>query len=174
MAASFSRQQGGGVDQGKAALGFKGAGERFPGAHPRGYIFQLRAEGGVLLAFDQHVERANNGQAGPDQGEELLVEDDEGFQVCALAAAAYAAHAARANRVDVVAGLGETAAQFFRGAGDLHLLLNASPLICQLDYVLCHGPLTSLPGYSGRCGRLGREAFPACQFDRGDRRPTAG
>ncbi len=113
LPASFSCQQGGGVDQGKAALGFKSSGERFPSAHARGYIFQLCAEGWVLLAFDQHVERANNGQAGADQGKKLLVEDDEGFQVGFLAAAS-AAHAARPHRVDVVAGLGEAAAQFFR------------------------------------------------------------
>ena len=74
-----------------------------------------------------------------------------------LAAAAHAAHAARPHGVDVVARLGETAAQLFRGAGDLHLLLNASPFIRQLDYVLCHGPLTSLPGYANRCGWLGRK-----------------
>jgi hypothetical protein len=36
---------------------------------------------GVFLILGQHLERAQDGQARADQGEELLVEDEEGLQL---------------------------------------------------------------------------------------------
>ena len=52
-----------------------------PVLHAGGDIFQLRGEVGVLLHLAQHLERAEDGQSGADEGEELLVEDEERLEL---------------------------------------------------------------------------------------------
>ncbi len=92
-------------------------------------------EGGVLLLLGQHLERAEDRQAGADEGEELLVEDDEGFELGFLA---LAGEAARLYRVDIVAGGREFRAQFLGGGGGLGLLLDVTAFIGEFDYEFCH------------------------------------
>jgi hypothetical protein len=55
----------------------------------------LRAEGGILLALGEQFQRGKNGQAGADERQKLLIEDQEGFQLDALASAGTASQAGR-------------------------------------------------------------------------------
>jgi len=97
----------------------------------------LGGELGVFLDFAQHLKGPQDGQAGADQGEKLLVEDKEGLELdLALGEAGKACFGA--DREDVVAGMDEAEAQFFSGGRGLHLLLHPPTLIGQLDDELCH------------------------------------
>ena len=138
VAGALAGQQGGGVHDGKAALRLEGGGERFAGLDAVGNVVQLRGELGVFLDLAQHLKRAEDGQPGADEGEELLVEDEERLELD-LAPAEAAKAAAGADREDVVAGMDEAVAQFLGGGRGLHLLLHAPTLIGQLDDELCHG-----------------------------------
>ena len=71
------------------------------------------------------------GRPGPDQGEELLVEDQEWLQLDLAALHPAQQPAARLDREDVVAGVGKARAQLLGGGRRLHLLLHAAPLIGQ-------------------------------------------
>ncbi len=82
-------------------------------------------------------ERAQNRQAGADQRQELLVEDEKRLQLD-LAPRAAAKARARSDREDVVAGMGKAGAQLLGGGRGLHLLLHAAALIGQLDDELRH------------------------------------
>ena len=81
VAGAFAGQQGGGVHDGNAALRFKGSGERFAGFDAVGDVLELAAEMGVLLDLGEHLKRAENGQAGANEGEKLLVEDEERLEL---------------------------------------------------------------------------------------------
>ncbi len=135
VARALAGEQGGGVDDGESALGLKCGGDRLAGAHPRGNVLQLRSEVGVFLLLGEHLERAEDGQAGADEGQKLLVEDDEGFELGLLA---LGRKTARLDGVDVVAGGGELGAQFFGRGGGLGLLLDVSAFVGEFDYEFCH------------------------------------
>jgi hypothetical protein len=91
----------------------------------------------LFLDFAEHLNGAEDGQAGADEGEELLIEDEERLELDFAAAEANAA--ARADRKDVIAGMGEAGAQLFGRGRGLDLLLHVATLIGQLDDELCHG-----------------------------------
>ncbi len=95
---------------------------------------------GVLLDLGQHLQRAQNGQSGPDQGQKLLVEDEKRLQLD-LAPPESAKAAPGADAENVVAGMGKAGAQLLGGRRRLHLLLHAPTLIGQLDDELCHALL---------------------------------
>ena len=95
------------------------------------------AKVGVLLALGQHLERAQDRQAGADQGEELLVEDEKRLQLD-LRRRQPGQPPRALHREDVVAGMREARAQLFGGGRSLHLLLHPATLIGQLDDELCH------------------------------------
>ena len=103
-------------------LRLEGGGERFAGFDAVGDVVELAAEVGVLLDLGQHLQRAQDGQAGADQGKKLLVEDEERFELD-LAARHAAETAAGLDGEDVVAGMGEAGTQLFGGGRGLHLLL---------------------------------------------------
>ena len=103
----------------------------------------------IFLALGEQLERAEDGQAGADQGEELLVEDEEGIELDLLRLAGAGEQAAGFDGVDVVAGLGEAGAQLFRGGGGVGLLLHAAALVGQSDDELGHGDPASRPGVGG-------------------------
>ena len=105
---------------------------------------------GVLLDLGEHLERAEDGQAGADEGKKLLIEDEEGLELD-LAPRDPLKPRAGADGEDVVAGMGEAAAQFFGGGRGLHLLLYATTFIGQLDYELCHRS-GCRPGPGGAAG----------------------
>ena len=105
-----------------------------------GDVVQLAGERGILLDLAEHLNGAEDGQAGADEGEELLIEDEEWLELDF--AAANADGAARADREDVIAGVGEAGAQLLGCGRGLDLLLHVATLIGQLDDELCHGRLT--------------------------------
>ena len=87
--------------------------------------------------FTQHLQRAEDGQAGANEGEELRIEDEEGLELDLAAAAADGA--AGADRKDVIARVGEAGLQLVGRGRGLHLLLYVATFIGQLDDELCHG-----------------------------------
>jgi hypothetical protein len=153
VAGAFAGEQGGGVHDGETGLGFEGSREGFAGLDAIGDVVQLCGELGVFLDFAQHSKRAEDRETGTDEGEELLVEDEEGFELD-LAPAEAAKAAPGADREDVVAGMDEAIAQLIGGGRGLHLLLHPPPLIGQLDDELCHASARR----TGTAG-LSREIF---------------
>ena len=153
VAGALAGQQGGGVHDGKAALRLKGRGKRFAGLDAVGHIVQLAEKLGVFLDLAQHLEGAENGQSGADQGEELLVEDEKRLQLDLAPGEARETAAAR-DAEDVVAGMGKAGAQLLGGGRGLHLLLHPATLIGQFDDELCHSSACR----TGRAG-LSREIF---------------
>ncbi len=143
VAGAFAGQQGGGVHDREAALGFEGGGEGFAGLDARSDVVELGGEVRVALVLPSISQRAEDGQAGADQGQELLVEDEERLQLGLSATTAEAA--AGLHREDVVAGVREALPQFIRGSGRMQLLLHSASLIRQLDDELCHVFPGSLP-----------------------------
>src|SRR5208283_1565812 len=89
-------------------------------------------------AAGQQLDGAEDGKAGADEGEELLVEDEKGLQLDLLGLACAGQQTARLHRVDVVSSLGETRAQLFFGGCRVRLLLHLATLIRQSDYKLSH------------------------------------
>ena len=137
VAGALAGQQRGGVHERKTALRFEGGGKRLAGFDARGNVFQLAGEGGIFLDFAEHLQRAEDGQAGANEGEELRIEDEEGLELDLAAAAADGA--AGADRKDVIARVGEAGLQLVGRGRGLHLLLYAAAFIGQLDDELCHG-----------------------------------
>jgi len=135
-------------------LGFKGRGEGLASFDAVGDVVELGGEVGIFLAFGEHFDGTEDGQAGADEGEKLLIEDEKWFELDL--AAAHSKAGTGFDGEDVVAGMGEAGSQFVGSRGGLRLLLDAATLIGQLDNELCHG--------SG-C-RLRMPAFPRyiCQF----------
>ena len=62
-------------------MGFKGGREGLTGFDAGGDVFQLCGELGVFLDLAQHFERAQDRQSGADEGEELLIENEEGLEL---------------------------------------------------------------------------------------------
>ena len=93
----------------------------------------------VLLALGQHLERAENRQAGADQRQKLLVEDEKRLQLdlAPRPRRAMPPRAAPRRRSSRPARSGVRSSSAV--AADLHLLLHAATLIGQLDDELCHG-----------------------------------
>ena len=148
VAGALAGQQRGGVHERKAALRLEGGGKRLAGFDARSNVFQLAGEGGIFLDFAEHLQRAEDGQAGANEGEELRIEDEEGLELDLAAAAADGA--AGADRKDVVARVDEAGPQLFGRGRGLHLLLHAAALIGQFDDELCHGSFSPVPRFRGR------------------------
>ena len=138
VAGALAGQQRGGVDDGEPALRDEGLGDGFAVLDAGGDVLQLRAEVGELLAAGQQLDGAEDGKAGADEGEELLVEDEKCLQLDLLGLAGARQQAARLDRIDVVSGLGEARAQFFFGGRRVRLLLHPATLIRQSDYKFSH------------------------------------
>ena len=83
----FARHDGGDVDLGEDALGAEGFGEQHAFADIVADGVDVGGEFGVGEALGEQVEGFQDGQAGADQGDELLVEDEEFFEIELLAAA---------------------------------------------------------------------------------------
>ena len=98
VAGAFAGQQGGGVHDGYAGLRFKCGGERFAGFDAVGNVIELAAEMGALLDFGEHLQRAEDGQAGADKRKKLLVEDEERLELDLAARDAAEAGARTARR----------------------------------------------------------------------------
>ena len=77
VAALLTRQQRGGVDLGKDGLGLEGFRQQFAAAHAVAHVLQYGTEEEIALALNEEFQRLDDGQAGMNQGNELLVEDDE-------------------------------------------------------------------------------------------------
>ncbi len=111
--------------------------EGFAGFYAIGNVVELAAKVGALLNLGEHLQRAENGQAGADQGKKLLVEDEEWFELD-LAARHAAETRARLARKTRGSRHAEAGTQLLGGGRGLHLLLHAAAFIGQLDNELCH------------------------------------
>jgi len=118
-------------------LRFEGGGERLTALDAAGDVIQLAGERGLFLDLAEHLNGAEDGQAGANEGEKLLVEDEERLELDFAAAKGDAA--ARTDRKDVVAGMGEAGTQLVGRSRGLNLLLHVATLIGQLDDEFCHG-----------------------------------
>ena len=101
---------------------------------------------GVLLCLGQHLDGAEDGQAGADESKKLLVENQERLELD-LAAGETLEAAAHPDGKNMVAGVGEAGAQLIGSRGGLHLLLYAAAFIGQFDDEFCHA--FSVPGRRG-------------------------
>ena len=76
----------------------------------------------------QHLKRAEDGQAGANEGKKLLVEDEERFELD-LAARHAAQTGPCLHGEDVIAGVGEARTQLLGRGSGLDLLHHATTLI---------------------------------------------
>ena len=136
VARALAGQQRGGVHQRKSALRLEGRRERFARLHAGRHVVQLRRKQRIFLDLAQHLQRAEDGQPGADEGEKLLVEDEERLQLDL--APRQADSAAGADTEDVVTGMRKAGAQLLGRRRGLDLLLHAATLIGQFDDELCH------------------------------------
>ena len=149
VAGSLAGQQGGGVHDRDAALGLEGSREAFAGLDAVGHVFKLRREVAVFLRLAQHLDGAQDGQAGADQGQKLLIEDEELFELD-LAAGGAAETAAGLYGEHVVPGMGEAGAELLGGGRGLHLLHDSAAFIGQFYDKLCHALIPGSPdSYDG-------------------------
>ena len=111
VAGTLAGQQGGNVHDGKAGLRLEGGGKRVACLDAVGNIVKRTGQLGVLLNLRQHLDGAENGQPGADQGKELLIEDEKRLQLD-FSPLEPAKAAAGADAEDVVAGMGEAGPQF--------------------------------------------------------------
>ncbi len=128
----------------------KGIGEQLAAFYPLADVFEHGAQVLVLLALDQQIERIQDGQAGLDQREELLVVDEEGA-LLELAATAQGKAAGKQplglDPVDEIALRGEAVAHLRDGVPLLHLLVGMTPIVSDFYYefrhaTVCFGFLT--------------------------------
>ena len=82
----------------------------------------------ALLDLCEHLERAENGQAGANERKKLLVEDEEGLELD-LSPRHAAQARARLHGEDVIARMGEARTQLLGGGGGLDLLHDATAFI---------------------------------------------
>ena len=89
----------------------------------------------------QQVESFEDGESGADQGDELLVEDEELLQVQLLTAKQGAAYRVGAglDRVDQEALLGILVAEFLLGSRGGHLVVDLPTSVCVLQDKIRHG-----------------------------------
>ena len=138
IAGALARQQRRRVHNRKAALRLERRRDTFARLHAGRHILKLRAKVQHLLPPSQQVERAQDWQPRLDQRQELLVEDQKGFEIHLLLAPVAAQHAARLDRIDQVAGLREARAQLIGRGGGVVLLLDAAALVGDAYDKLCH------------------------------------
>ena len=84
------------------------------------------------MTLNQQIERVQDGQAGLDQGEKLLVVDEERTLLELAAATAGEAggkQSLRLDPVDEIALCGEALAHFGDGVALLHLLVGVAPFV---------------------------------------------
>jgi len=131
IAGALAGQQRGGVDQRKISLHFKRFRDRLTGFDARSHIFKLPTEALILLPLGQQVERAEDGQAGFNQSQKLLVKDEERSQLDLLLGTTAEHGRLGLDRVDQVAGLGEARAQLLRSSGRMNLLQDATAFVSE-------------------------------------------
>ena len=81
IAGAFAGEQRDGVDERETALRLKGRGDGFAGLDAGGDVLKLGAEDGVLLALGEQFKRTEDGQAGADERQKLLVVNEERLQL---------------------------------------------------------------------------------------------
>ena len=141
VAALLACQNRGRVNLGKNALCLECVRQQFSAAHAVAHILQNGTEEDIALALNEQFQRLNDGQAGMDQGNELLVEDDE-LLLLDLAAPRQidlaGEQAFRLDGVDEIALLGKAIADLRLRGAVLDLLQNVAPLVGHLDGVFGH------------------------------------
>src|ERR1035437_6877555 len=121
-AAFLSRHDRGDVDFGEDPLVAEGLAEQGAAAHLVADGFYIGSELGIGQALGQQVQGLQDGQSGADQGDKLLVEDEELLQVDLLASAEQSsadASGAGLDGIDQEALMGVLLAEFLLGGGGL-------------------------------------------------------
>ena len=113
---------------GKSALSLESRGESFTRLDAVGNVIQLGGKVRIFLTFGQHLQRAEDGESGANEGQELLVEDEERLQLD-LAPLHPRKARPRFHREHVVTGMGKPRTQLIGCGGGLRLLHHASALI---------------------------------------------
>jgi hypothetical protein len=114
-------------------LSGEGGGKHLASFYAFTNVLKDRTKVGVSLAFSQELESGRDGQAGVDQGEKLLVEDDE-FALLDLLAAraghdAVAEETLGADGVDVKTLFGEAISQVCLRVRPLRLFENPAAFV---------------------------------------------
>lgn len=124
------------MDAGKRALGRESVRQQLASLDPVTHVLQQALEILIALPFDEQVERVENGQAGFDERQELLVENDE-LALLDLAAPpdreVSGKQGAGLDRVNQQPLLYQAVANLGLGISVLHLLENVSALVGCFD-----------------------------------------
>src|ERR1035437_1156039 len=141
-AAFLSRHDRGDVDFGENPLLAEGLAEQGAPTHLVTDGLHVGSKLGIGQALGQQVQGLQDGQSGADQGDKLLVEDEELLQVDLLASAEESsadAAGAGLDGIDQETLLRVLLAQFLLGGCGGHLVVDLAAPVCVLKDKISHG-----------------------------------
>src|SRR6185312_10911424 len=145
VAALLTSQQSSGVESGDGGRSCmtKRFREQFSVVHALTNVLQDRSQMAVLLAAAEQFQPGWYGQTGANEGQKLLIKNDEVFELEASLplGSSFAQQATRLDRRDQQSLLGKAVAHLGNRSRVLDVLRDMSPLIGGLDEVFRHALL---------------------------------